>query len=52
MDPAQMVRPIASVGGIVFSESRYVDEQPQKQHRGPIFGMIGTQIFGVGDRFD
>jgi hypothetical protein len=35
-----------------FSESRYADDQPPKRHRGPIFGMIGTQTFGIGDSFD
>jgi len=35
-----------------FSESRYADDQPPKGHSGPIFGMMGTQTFGVGDRFD
>jgi hypothetical protein len=28
-----------------FSESRYVDGQSPKRHRGPRFGMIGTQTF-------
>jgi hypothetical protein len=35
-----------------FSESQYVDDQPPKQYSGSIFGMIGTQTFGVGDSFD
>jgi hypothetical protein len=35
-----------------FSESRYAYYQPPKQHRGPIFGMVGTQTFGVGESFD
>jgi hypothetical protein len=35
-----------------FSESRYADDEPSKGHRGPIFGMVGTQTFGAGDSFD
>jgi len=35
-----------------FSESRYAGEQPPKAHSGPRFGMMDTQSFGVGDRFD
>ena len=35
-----------------FSESRYVDGQTPKPHSGLIFGMLGTQTFGIGDRFD
>jgi hypothetical protein len=35
-----------------FSESRYADNQPPKLQSGPIFGMIGTQTFGVGGSID
>jgi hypothetical protein len=52
MDSAQMLPAIASADGHVFSENRYVDDQPPKRHCGPIFGMMGTQTFGVGDSFD
>jgi len=44
---SQMLPAIASPGVMFFSESRYADGQPPKRHRGPIFGMVGTQPFGL-----
>jgi len=52
MDLAQISSATKSPAVMFFSESRYAGDQPPKQHRGPIFGMIGTRTFGAGDRFD
>jgi hypothetical protein len=44
--------PQSGISHLAGLKKRYADDQPPKRQRGPIFGMIGTQPFGAGNRFD